>query len=172
MGEAFCRMIETLDPHRLPHSGGPSATVVVTIPIETLHGGLAAATMDTGTRLTPGEARRMACDAGLIPVVLGGEERGPRPRPHAAAVLQTPTGRDGDPAELPLRRGRLRRPHGLVRRPPPPTLVPHGRTDLADGVLICGRHHTLVHHPDYTVQRRPGWRISITRTPGAAPRRQ
>ena len=73
MGEAFCRMIETLDPHRLPHSGGLSATVVVTIPIETLHGGLATATMDTGTRLTPGEARRMACDAGLIPVVLGGK---------------------------------------------------------------------------------------------------
>ena len=73
MGEAFCRMIETLDPHRLPHSGGLSATVVVTIPLETLHGGLAAATMDTGTRLTPGEARRMACDAGLIPVVLGGK---------------------------------------------------------------------------------------------------
>ena len=72
MGEAFCRMIETLDPNRLPHSGGLSATVVVTIPLETLQGGLAAATMDTGTRLSPGEARRMACEAGLIPAVLGG----------------------------------------------------------------------------------------------------
>ncbi len=33
MGEAFCRLIETLDPNRLPHSGGLSATVVVTIPL-------------------------------------------------------------------------------------------------------------------------------------------
>jgi len=57
MGEAFCRMLETLDPNRLPHSGGMSATVVVTIPLETLQGGLGAATMDTGTRhLTHGYA--------------------------------------------------------------------------------------------------------------------
>ena len=48
-----------------------SATVVVTIPLTTLQGGLAAATLDEGTPLSPGEARRIACDAGLIPAVLG-----------------------------------------------------------------------------------------------------
>ncbi len=72
MGEAFCRLVETLDVDRLPQTGGMSATVVVTIALETLQGGLGAATMDTGTRLSPGEARRMACDAGLVPAVLGG----------------------------------------------------------------------------------------------------
>src|SRR5699024_3879025 len=51
------------------------AQVHVTIPLTTLqgrdaHGG--AVTM-TGQVLAPGVARRMACDAGIIPVVLGGE---------------------------------------------------------------------------------------------------
>jgi hypothetical protein len=46
-----------------------------------------------------------------------------------------------------------------------------GRTDLADGVLICGAHHRLAHHPAYEVTRQPGWRISITRTPPERPRR-
>jgi hypothetical protein len=50
--------------------------------------------------------------------------------------------------------------------------VPDGKTNLADGVMICGPHHRLAHHPDYTVTRQPGWRISITRTPRETPRRQ
>ena len=38
-----------------------------------------------------------------------------------------------------------------------------GRTDLADGALLCKRHHTLADHPDYRIQRlRPG-RIAIHR---------
>ncbi len=172
MGEAFCRLLETLDPSRLPHSGGLSATVVVTIPLETLQSGMGAATMDTGTRLSPGEARRMACDAGLIPVVLGGKsevlDHGrtrrlySKPQRVAMAIRQSfrcaAEGCDRPTAWCDA--------HHLQ------PWSRDGRTDLADGVLICGRHHTLVHHPDYTVERRPGRRISITRTPRTTPRRQ
>ena len=172
MGEAFCRLIETLDADRLPHSGGLSATVVVTIPLETLQGGLEAATMDTGTRLSPGEARRMACDAGLIPVVLGGRSEVldygrlrrlfSKPQRVVMAIRQSfrcaAEGCD--------------RPTAMCDAHHLKAWSENGKTDLADGVLICGRHHTLVHHPDYTVERRPGWRISITRTPRQTPRRQ
>jgi hypothetical protein len=172
MGEAFCRLIETLDPDRLPHSGGMSATVVVTIPLETLHGGLGAATMDTGTRLSPGEARRMACDAGLIPVVLGGRSEVldfgrlrrlfSKPQRVAMAIRQSfRCAAEG-----------CERPTAMCDAHHLKPWASGGRTDLADGVLICARHHTLAHHPDYTVQRRPGWRIAITRTPRATPRRQ
>ena len=171
MGEAFCRLIETLDPDRLPHHGGLNATVVVTIALQTLQGGLAAATMDTGTRLSPGEARRMACEAGLIPLVLGanseildhGRKRRLFSRPQRVAMA--------------IRQSFRCAAEGCDR----PTawcdahhLIPwsqHGRTDLTDGVLICARHHTLAHHPDYTVHRRPGFTITITRTP-RTPRRQ
>ncbi len=172
MGEAFCRLLETLDPDRLPHSGGLSATVVVTIPLETLQGGLAAATMDTGTRLSPGEARRMACDAGLIPVVLGGRSE-VLDHGRMRRLFSKP-----QRVAMALRQSFRCAAEGCER----PTawcdahhLQPwsrDGRTDLADGVLICGRHHTLVHHPAYHVERRPGWRISITRTPRTTPRRQ
>ncbi len=68
-------LVDAITPHhhRLPHSRGLNATVMVTIALETLQGGLGAATMGGGTRISPDEARRMACDAGLLPVVLGGK---------------------------------------------------------------------------------------------------
>jgi hypothetical protein len=30
-----------------------------------------------------------------------------------------------------------------------------GTTNLADGILLCGHHHRLAHHPDYTTERLP-----------------
>ncbi len=124
MGEAFCRLIETLDPNRLPHSGGLNATVVVTIPLGDPRRWTRRATMDTGTRFSPGEARADGVRRRPHPRRPRRPKRGPRPRPHPPTVLQTPTGRDGDPTELPLRRRRMRTTHRLVRRPPPPTLDP------------------------------------------------
>ena len=172
MGEAFCRLIETLDPHRLPHSGGLSATVVVTIPLATLEGGLAAATIDTGTRLSPGEARRMACDAGLIPAVLGatsevldhGRTRRLFSKPQRVAMAIRQSFRCAAEG--------CQRPTAWCDAHHLQPWIRNGNTNLDDGVLICGRHHTLAHHPDYTVHRQPGFRIAITRTPRDAPRRQ
>ncbi len=43
--------------------------------LETLLGGLKAASVDTGGRLTAGAARRLACEAGIIPAVLDGSSR-------------------------------------------------------------------------------------------------
>ena len=54
-----------------PHAGGVSATVAVTMTVDTLMGGLKAAQLDTGDRISPGLARRLACRAGIIPAVLG-----------------------------------------------------------------------------------------------------
>jgi hypothetical protein len=54
------------------HAGGLAATVVVVIPLEALEGRLVAASLDTGEGISPGLARLLACEAGLIPVVLGG----------------------------------------------------------------------------------------------------
>ncbi len=171
MGEAFCRLIETLDPGELPSSGGLNAAVVVTMGLETLLGGLGAATLDSGDRIAPGEARRMACAAGVIPAVLGSRSQlldlgrhvrlYTKPQRVAMAVQQGFT--------------------CAVERCDVPTAwadAHHldawafdGKTDVADGVLICARHHTLAHHPDYLTQRLAPGRISLTRAPRAAPRR-
>jgi hypothetical protein len=46
--------------------------VVVTVREETLREALAVAHLDTGTELSAGEARRLACNASILPAVLGG----------------------------------------------------------------------------------------------------
>ncbi len=43
--------------------------------LETLLGGLKTACTHTGISISPGEARRLACEAGLIPMVLGGRSQ-------------------------------------------------------------------------------------------------
>ena len=72
LGEAFCEYVETRPAGSVGKAGGVCATVVVTMTLESLLGGLAAASLDTGGRLSPGEARRLACRAGIIPAVLDG----------------------------------------------------------------------------------------------------
>ena len=63
--------LETRPDDTVPSAGGVPATIVVTMELETLLGGLKAASLDTGDRISAGEAR-LACRAGLIPLVLGG----------------------------------------------------------------------------------------------------
>ena len=72
LGHAFCDLLEHLDPTRLPVHGGTATTVVVTIDLDTLISGLGVATTGTDGRITAAEARRLACTAKLVPVVLGG----------------------------------------------------------------------------------------------------
>ena len=75
MGLAFQEYIETYPAEALPKAGGVNATVVVTMTLETLLGGLKAAQLDTGEKITAGEARRLACQAGIIPAVLDGKSK-------------------------------------------------------------------------------------------------
>ena len=43
--------------------------------LDTLMGGLKAAHLDTGETISPGAARRLACEAGIIPAVLDGKSQ-------------------------------------------------------------------------------------------------
>jgi hypothetical protein len=70
LGEAFVRLLERLPADRLPEVGGLSATVVVLLDYDRLLSGLGTATLDTGERVSAGLARRLACEAGVIPAVL------------------------------------------------------------------------------------------------------
>jgi len=71
-GLAVLEYIERYPTDHIPRSGGVAATIVVTMTMDTLLGGLASAALDTGAHISAGEARRIACEAGIIPVVLGG----------------------------------------------------------------------------------------------------
>ncbi len=149
MGRAFMDYIEARSAAPTPRTGGVSATVVVTMDLDTLLGGLAAASLDTGSRISAGEARRIACRAGIIPVVLGGPS-------------------------VPLDVGRKRRFHTEAQRlamgirdggctaagcdaPPAMTEAHHdevtwcegGGTSVERGRLLCSPHHRRIHDPSF-----------------------
>jgi hypothetical protein len=75
LGQAFVEYVQRYPTKRLPKAGGLNAAVVVLIPLETLLGGLKAAQLDTGEELSPGAARRLACEARITPAVLGGRSQ-------------------------------------------------------------------------------------------------
>jgi hypothetical protein len=89
MGQALCQLIERYPVKHVPQTGGVNATVVVTLSIETLMGGLKSAQILGHGPLSPGEARRLACAAGIIPAVLGTKseilDQGRKTRLHTRA---------------------------------------------------------------------------------------
>ncbi|MGH3383096.1 MAG: DUF222 domain-containing protein [Nocardioidaceae bacterium] len=127
----------------LPTNGGDRPRATITMELETLRSGLGAASnVDTGDLLSADAARRLACDAQVIPVVLGG----------AGQVLDV--GRARRTFDGPVRTAVIVRDGGCVHpgcdRPARWCDVHHvipwwagGDTSLANGVLLCGFHHTL-----------------------------
>ncbi len=123
LGQAFGEYVSRYPLDKLPHAGGINATVVVTMELDTLLGGLRAASIDTGTRLSAGAARRLACEAGIIPAVLDTKSRAPRPRPQGPLPHRDPTPRARDhPTALP--EPRLHHPRLALPRPSHETLEP------------------------------------------------
>ncbi|HEV7963613.1 MAG TPA: DUF222 domain-containing protein [Actinoplanes sp.] len=55
----------------LPANGGDRPQVVVTVNLNTLRTQIGAATLDDGSPLSAAAARRLACDAAILPAVLG-----------------------------------------------------------------------------------------------------
>lgn len=70
-GAAFAEMIEHLPTDGHTNHGRVGATVMVHLDYQHLLDGLAAAGLDTGGEISAGQARRLACGAGIIPAVLG-----------------------------------------------------------------------------------------------------
>ncbi len=154
-GQAFCALLEAIDPTQLPMHGGVATTVVVTIPVADLITGLGIATLGEGTRISAGEARRLACTAGLLPAVVDGE----------STVLDLGrTRRLFTPAQRKALAVGQRTCRATDCTVPATWCEAHhsgdpwsrgGRTDLADGVLLCSWHHHRAHDDRYLVQRTP-----------------
>jgi hypothetical protein len=162
MGLAFVEYIRRYPTDQLPTAGGVSAAVVVTMTLETLLGGLKAAQLDTGTMISPGLARKLACEAGVIPVVLGGKSQvldvGRKRRFHTKAQRIAMAVRDqGCAAQGCERPGSWCHAHHLI------PWSEGGGTSVKDGVLLCPRHHTLAHHQDYELTHHPEGKISFTK---------
>jgi hypothetical protein len=158
----------SLDHGDLPDVGGHRPHLVATLPFDELRHGLGAGQLGHGTLngrpLTPGAARRLACDAGVIPAVLGGASElldlGRTTPTWSTAQRRAAALRDGGcgwpECTAELSRCQL---HHIKH-----WLAHHGFTDLANSVYLCRFHHWLVHHTDWTIRRKADGTIAVHRT--------
>jgi hypothetical protein len=141
----------------MPEEGGEPVTVVVTVPLETLEGrlhgsGAVAAELENGAPISAETARQLACDAFLVAAVLG----------TTSEVLDI--GRLSRVIPRPMRRALVARDKGCAfpgcGRPPRWCQAHHilhwtrdkGPTCLSSLVLLCGRHHRVIHHEGWSVR--------------------
>jgi hypothetical protein len=162
LGLAFLDYVETRPDDSVPHSGGIAASVVVTMTLEALLGGLQAAGLCDGSTISAGEARRLACGAGIVPVVLGGASEpldvGRRRRFHSKPMRIALGVRDGGCSAT-----GCDRPPAMCHAHHDEPWSQGGRTDVASGRLLCARHHTLAHDRRYQMKSAPGGRVTFTR---------
>jgi hypothetical protein len=161
-GQAFCAFLEAADPARIPLHGGDATTVLVTVPLATLRGELAAAGTADAEHLTPAQARRLACTASILPAVLGGRSEVldlgrsrrlfSRAQRKALALRDRTCRAEGCSVPAAWCEAHHRSPWSRG-----------GRTDLADGVLLCSYHHHRAHDPSYAQTRLPGGDIRYHR---------
>lgn len=159
-GVAFCELVEHLPTDHLhPRT---AATMVVTIDEDALRGRLAAAGLDTGDHISAGEARRLACGAGIIPAVLGGRSQVldlgrlnrlfSDPQRVAVGIIHQTCAAEG-----------CERPFAwceLHHRQPWSEL---GRTDLVDAVPLCHFHHQRIHDSGFRHRQLPDGSIRFNR---------
>ncbi|MGD9957809.1 DUF222 domain-containing protein [Nocardioides sp.] len=162
LGQAFAEYVERFPTDHLPSTGGVNATIVVTIPLSTLQAGAGAGTLDTGEPITADQARRLACEAAIIPVVLGGNSQvldlGRRRRLHTRAQRIALALRDrGCTAEG------CDWPPALCHAHHDHPWSHGGPTNLINGRLLCPRHHTRIHDPTYQTTHLPNGKITFTR---------
>lgn len=140
-----------------------AATVLVTVGLDTLAGAAArVAGTDVGDDISAGHARRLACEAGIIPAVLGGTsvplDLGRQRRLHseaqrvALALLYDECAADG--CDRPLA---WTETHHLV------AWRDGGNTRVDEAIPLCGSHHHLIDRDDteHTVERHADGRVTI-----------
>lgn len=150
-GDAFADLIDLmLRADQLPEHGGEPVTLTLTMSYEDLANQVGHAMLDNRERLPAAEARRLACNAGIIPIVLGGQSEqmniGRKSRTFPAAIRRLLVARDKGCA-FP----------GCAR--PPKHCDSHhitfwsdgGDTSVDNAVLLCRHHHTLIHQSDWRV---------------------
>ena len=161
LGQAFVEMVQRYPAKRLPRAGGLNATVVVLMPLETLIGGLKAAGLDTGEAISPGQARRLACEARIIPAVLGGRSEvldlGRAKRfygePHRIKATIEQRGCSVEGCDW---------PPGMTHMHHPIRWADGGETN-SDGIMICPPHHARAHDQRYKMTRLPTGKYTFHR---------
>ena len=162
LGLAFCQLLESLDPARLPVHGGDATTVIVTIDIDQLRKEAGVAQVVGGSPITAAEARRLACTAGILPAVLDGRSEvldlGRKERLFTAAqrralLLRSATC-EAEGCDIP---GSWAEAHHWI------SWTRGGATDLDNAALLCSHHHHRAHDATYLHERLPNGDIRFIR---------
>jgi Domain of unknown function (DUF222)/HNH endonuclease len=154
LGRALCDLVERIDAKGGASVGdGVNATLVVTIDEQSLRDRVRTATLSSGDEIPVEELRRLACNADIVPMVLGSDSQ-PVDLGRASRLFSK-----GQKTALAARDGGCVFPG--CERPPGWTEAHHvtpwsmgGKTDVRNGALLCGYHHRLVHSDD-------GWEVRI-----------
>ncbi len=156
-GIGFVALLESVLTSDLPRHGGKATTMAVLIPHHQLLADLHTAgvvTTTSGEPMTAGQARRLACTAGLLPAVLGSrseildlgrESRLFTTAQRKALEIRYPTCTETDctmPAAFTEAHHKTPWAHG-------------GQTNLDDGTLLCSFHHHRAHHPHWHATYHP-----------------
>lgn len=157
-----------LEHGQLPDHNGERPQLTATIPWDELRRGIAADQLGSATfsgeiAITPHAARRLACDAEIIPAVLGGDSE----------VLDL--GRSQRIWSRSQRRAARLRDHGCVFPDCQAGLercqlhhLQHwadgGPSDYRNSAHLCRFHHWLVHHRNWSISRDPSGQIEVRRT--------
>ncbi|ONI92829.1 hypothetical protein ALI22I_01750 [Saccharothrix sp. ALI-22-I] len=151
LGEAFGDLVGLASrSEHLPSEAGERPHISVTVDFETLRRGVGHAVLDGDHYLSAAQARRIACDAKVIPVVLGA----------ASEILDL--GRAKRTVSVAQRKALHARDRGCAfpgcPRPPKWCDAHHvkhwadgGDTDLGNLVLLCRAHHSVIHHSLWSI---------------------
>ncbi|NHC23747.1 DUF222 domain-containing protein [Nocardioides sp. IC4_145] len=160
MGDAFCELLERLPTDKLSRLGGLNASIVVLIDYTSLKSDTGRATLEDGQPISASLARRMACEAGLIPAVLGSRSElldlGRTARLFSGAQRRglaitqrvcTAVGCDW--------------PAHLCHAHHDDSWLHGGKTDMKNARLLCPRHHARIHDPRFETTIHPDNQVSF-----------
>jgi len=164
-GIALVALLERILKTDLPRHGGKATSLVVLIDHDTLLADLTAAGIaqtTTGEKITAGQARRLACQAGLRAAVLGTNSEvldlGRESRLFSPAQRLAMEIRDQTCTEA-----ACTMPAAFCEAHHPQPWSEGGQTNLDDGTLLCPFHHQRAHDPRWNVNYHPNGTTSFTR---------
>ncbi|MEV0697152.1 DUF222 domain-containing protein [Saccharopolyspora sp. NPDC050389] len=175
--DGFSALLDlALDHDGMPRTGGQRPQMTIAIDFDDLKRNLGfvdeygmPGTLNTERAITAQNARRIACDAEILPIVLGGDS------------LPLDVGRAKRTAPTHIRAALLRR-DGVCAFPgcdrPPGTPEAHhiqhwvdgGATNLNNMVMLCGHHHRTLHNQRWDITMHNG-RPEFIPPPTVDPRR-
>jgi hypothetical protein len=154
LGDAFCDVVHhAVTSPDLPTRGGEKPHLNATMDYSLLLAGIGTGALEGGALLSAAAARRIACDCGVVPVVMNGSsvplDVGRTRRLVTPKQRVALNARDGG-CTFPNcgRPARWSDAHHIT------SWLDGGATDLNNLVLLCRRHHRIIHHSEWMVRIR------------------